>query len=112
MMAKTAGFTLRRLGGVGMSCGRRRMLCEIAVCTSCAAASMSRARSNCFVILVLPVLLTEFIEVMSAMALNWRSSGVATAAAMVCVSAPGNLAESLIVGKSAGGGARAGGGGE
>src|SRR3569623_1431957 len=100
MMAASDGLTLRRLGGVGMFGGRRRTLCEIAVCTSCAAASMSRARSNCSVILVLLVVLVEFIEGTPGMALNCCSSGVATAAAMVLGSAPGSEAETLIVGKS------------
>src|SRR3569623_1940233 len=100
MLAKSDGFTLRWLGGVGMFGGRRRTRCEIAGCTSCGAASMSRARAICSVILVLPVVLVEFIEVTPGMALNCCSSGVATAAAMVLGSAPGSEAEMLMVGMS------------
>ena len=37
---------------------------------------------------------------MPAMWLNWRSSGVATEAAMICALAPGRLACTLMVGKS------------
>ena len=47
-----------------------------------------------------PKLLVEFIEEMPAMVANWRSSGVATAFAMVAGLAPGKLAETEIVGKS------------
>ena len=49
---------------------------------------------------VLPVVLTESMELTPGIALNCRSRGVATAAAMVCGSAPGRLAETLTVGKS------------
>jgi len=44
--------------------------------------------------------LDEVISVMPAMWLNWRSSGVATEAAMICALAPGKPAETLMVGKS------------
>ena len=37
---------------------------------------------------------------MPAMWLNWRSSGVATEAAMICALAPGRPAWTLMVGKS------------
>ena len=42
---ESAGLTLRKLGGAGSSCGRRRSVAEICDCTSRAAPSMSdRAR--------------------------------------------------------------------
>src|SRR5947207_14295850 len=49
---KSAGFTLRKLGGIVISIGRRR--CEIvsAICTSSAASSMLRLRSNWMVMTV------------------------------------------------------------
>jgi hypothetical protein len=47
-----------------------------------------------------PSVLVEFIDEMPAMVANWRSSGVATAFAMVAGLAPGKLAETEIVGKS------------
>ena len=52
--AESAGLTLRKVGGVGMPGGRRRVHAAMAACTSCAAASMSRSRANCSVMLVLP----------------------------------------------------------
>src|SRR3954469_12624184 len=72
----------------------------MAACTSRAAALMSRFRSNCNVMLVLPSWLVETIWLTLAMRLNWRSSGVATADAMVSGLAPGRLAYTLMVGKS------------
>src|ERR1700730_13078392 len=61
---------------------------------------MLRLRSNCSVMLVLPSWLVETIWVTLAMRLNWRSSGVATAEAMVSGLAPGRFANTLMVGKS------------
>src|SRR5947209_18411619 len=94
----SAGFTFRRLGGVGMpggSCGRAA---EIAVCTSWAAASMLRLRLNCRVIEVEPCEFVELIESMPAIPENCLSRGVATDAAIVSGLAPGKLALTLIVG--------------
>ena len=50
--------------------------------------------------LVAPSELDEVISVTEAMRLNWRSSGVATADAIVSGLAPGRPAETEIVGKS------------
>jgi hypothetical protein len=72
----------------------------MAACTSRAAASMLRFRSNCRVMLVDPRLLDEVISVTDAMRVNWRSSGVATDEAMVSGLAPGKPACTEIVGKS------------
>src|SRR6266567_6875827 len=72
----------------------------MAAWTSRAAASIFRFRSNCKVMLVAPRLLEEDISVTAAMRLNWRSSGVATADAIVAGLAPGNPACTEIVGKS------------
>ncbi len=88
----SAGFTLRSDGGDGMSGGSDRAVREIAPCTSCAAASMSRSRSNCSVIDVLPTVLLELIDVMPEIVANCFSSGVATAAAIVSGLAPGRPA--------------------
>ena len=57
--AKSAGFTFRNDGGVGMSGGSDRAALEMADCTSRAAASMSRSRLNCRVIDVVPRALVE-----------------------------------------------------
>ena len=72
----------------------------MAACTSRAAPSMLRLRSNWRVTLVLPSELDEVISVMPAMWLNWRSKGVAIAEAVISGLAPGKLAETEIVGKS------------
>ena len=64
----------------------------MAACTSRAAASMLRFRSNCNVMLVEPRALDEVISVTAAMRPNWRSSGVATEEAMVSGLAPGSAA--------------------
>jgi hypothetical protein len=61
---------------------------------------MSRLRSNCKVMLVEPRELDEVISLTPAMRPNWRSSGVATAEAMVSGLAPGRLAETCRVGNS------------
>src|ERR1700694_3338 len=61
---------------------------------------MSRFRSNCNVIPVEPRPLEEVIWVTPAMRPNCRSSGVATADAMVSGLAPGKPAPTEIVGKS------------
>src|SRR5579859_5374535 len=50
--------------------------------------------------LVLPKPLEDVIWVMPEMRPNWRSSGVATAEAMVSGLAPGRLAPTAMVGKS------------
>src|SRR2546428_373537 len=72
----------------------------MAACTSRAAASMLRLRSNCRTMLVEPSWLVEVISVTPAMRPNWRSSGVATADAMVSGLAPGKPAETWMVGNS------------
>src|SRR5947208_6884146 len=72
----------------------------MAACTSRAAASMLRLRSNCRTMLVEPSWLVEVISVTPAMRPNWRSSGVATADAMVSGLAPGRPAWTWIVGNS------------
>jgi hypothetical protein len=72
----------------------------MAACTSWAAASMFRLSVNWMVICVTPSALVEDIESMPAMVVNWRSSGVATAEAMVSGLAPGREAVTWMVGKS------------
>jgi hypothetical protein len=78
--------------------GKERAAREIPVCTSCAAASMLRSRSNVSVMFVLPCRLLELISVMPAMVENCFSSGVATADAIVSGLAPGRPAMTWIVG--------------
>src|SRR6185437_14375519 len=88
----SAGLTLRSVGGLDMLTGNCRDAAWIAAWTSSEAPSMSRSRSNWMVIEVRPAELCEVIELTPAMEENWLSSGVATALAMVCGSAPGRLA--------------------
>jgi hypothetical protein len=72
----------------------------MAACTSRAAASILRLRSNWSVILLFPRVLDDIISVTDAMRLNWRSIGVATLEAMVSGLAPGSEALTEMVGKS------------
>ena len=72
----------------------------IAACTSCAAASRFRSRLNWRVICVEPRKLVEVIESSPAIVVNCRSSGVATADAIVSGLAPGRRAVTWSVGKS------------
>ena len=104
----SAGFTLRKLGGTVISIGSWRCATDRADCTSSAALSMLRARSNCTTIEVEPVVLVDEIEVMPAMVASWRSIGVATDAAMVSGLAPGSAALIWMVGKSTRGSAATG----
>src|SRR5919109_3113093 len=94
----SAGLTLRYVGLLGRFAGSCARAALIAACTSRAAASMSRERSNCSVTLVLPRPLEEVISVTPAIRPNWRSSGVATADAIVWGLAPGSAALTTIVG--------------
>src|SRR6185295_1330503 len=90
----------RKLGGELMSSGKARCAEEIADCTSSAAPSMSRLRSNCRTTEVLPSVEVDDIEVTSAMVENRFSSTEATEEAMVSGLAPGSDAVTLMVGKS------------
>jgi hypothetical protein len=72
-----------------MSPGRRRIACEIAVCTSWAAESMSRFSENVSVMRELPLVEVDVISSMPEMRLNSRSSGSATVFAMISGLAPG-----------------------
>src|SRR5204863_6601996 len=72
----------------------------MAACTSRAAASMFRFRSNWRTTDVAPSVLVDVISVTPAIRPNWRSRGVATDDAMVSGLAPGSDAETWIVGNS------------
>src|SRR6266446_7183746 len=67
---------------------------------SWAAASMFLSSVKTTVIWVRPRALVDVIESMPAIVENWRSSGVATAEAMVSGLAPGRLAATWMTGKS------------
>src|SRR5215467_3494674 len=83
-----------------MSLGNNPLAALIACCTSCAAASILRDRSNCRVIEVTPTPLNDVIWLSDGIEVNCCSSGVATADAIVLGLAPGYCAVTLIVGKS------------
>src|SRR6201987_2400026 len=100
MTGKSAGFTFRKRGGIVISTGSLRAATVSAVCTSSAAPSMLRLRSNWIVIEVMPSDDEEVSEGMPAMVDDWRSIGAATDAAMVSALAPGNCPWMLMVGKS------------
>src|SRR6516164_4708562 len=100
MMGASEGFCLRQLGLVGRLAGRDPSEALIAACTSRAAASMLRLRSNCRVMLVDPIWLVEVIWFTPAIWPRCRSSGVATDDAMVSGLAPGRPAFTLTTGYS------------
>src|ERR1039457_2377243 len=100
MTGWSAGFTFRKEGGLGIPGGSSGVACVIMACTSWAAASMLRFNSNWMVMEVAPSALVDVIESMPAMVENWRSSGVATADAIVSGFAPGRLAVTTMVGNS------------
>ena len=100
MMGASAGFTFRYVGLFGRLVGSWARAALIAACTSFAALSMSRARSNCSVIRVDPWVDDEVISFTPAMRPSWRSSGVATVPAITSGLAPGSAAVTEIVGNS------------
>ena len=59
MIGWSAGLNFRNDGGAGMPAGSSGITAAMAVCTSTAALSMLRPRSNCSVTLLLPVELDE-----------------------------------------------------
>ena len=91
---------MRNDGIDGRSLGRSVSDALIAACTSRAAPSILRLRSNCTVMWSEPSEDTEVISVTPAMVPRLRSSGAATVAAMMAGSAPGRLADTRMVGSS------------
>src|SRR3954467_14145547 len=102
-IGKSPGLTFRKLGGVVISIGKRRCATESAVCTSSAAPSMLRLRSNWMVIEVIPRDDEDVRDVIPAMVESWRSIGAALAIVMVSALAPGRVDGMLMVGKSTAG---------
>src|SRR3954471_17424809 len=99
-MGESAGFTFRNDGRLGRLAGRSALAALIAACTSRAAESWVRSRSNWRVMEVDPSELEEVISVSPAMRPKRGPSGVATAEAMVSGLAPGSAALMLMVGRS------------
>jgi len=100
MMGASAGFTFRYEGFPGRLAGNWLRAALIAACTSRAAASMFRLRSNWSTIPVEPSWLVDVIWLMPAILPNCRSRGVATAEAIVSGLAPGNPADTWMTGNS------------
>ena len=84
----SAGLTFCRDGGAGICGGSCRAAFAIIACTSWAAASILRLRSNWRVMEVASGLLAELIEVTPAIVANCFSSGSATLDAIVSGLAP------------------------
>ena len=99
-MGLSAGFTLRKVGGLGRLRGSCPPALLMAAWMSSAAPSMLRSRSNCTTTCVEPFTLTEVICATPAICANCRSNGWATVEAMVSGLAPGRLAVTWMVGNS------------
>ena len=100
MMGESAGFTLRQVGGFGRFLGSWPEAALMAACTSLAAPSMLRSRSNWIVMALEP---SDDVEVSCetpGICANWRSSGCATEDAIVSGLPPGSDADTWMVGKS------------
>ncbi len=89
MIGWSLGLVLEKVGGEGRSTGRLPVACEIAVCTSVAAASMLLASANCSVRVTFPCVLCEVTSSSPLICMNCRSSGVAMLFATVSGLAPG-----------------------
>ncbi len=100
MIGVAAGLVLRNVGRAGRSDGRSVCAALMAACTSRAALSMLRLRSNWTVMRVVPSELREVNSDTPGISPSRRSSGAATVAAMISGSAPGRLAVTLMVGYS------------
>src|SRR3954453_19803781 len=100
MIGWSAGFPFRKLGGVVISAGSRRCAVEIADCTSRAAPSMFRFRSNWSTIELWPRIEVDVIDDTPAIVENCFSRIEATEEAIVSGLAPGSWAETWMVGKS------------
>src|SRR3954464_1600194 len=90
MIGWSAGLTFRKLGGVVISAGSRRCAVEIADCTSSAAPSMFRFRSNLGTIEAWPSIRVDVIVDTPAMVENCFSRIDATEDAIVSGLAPGS----------------------
>src|SRR5215475_13777340 len=100
MIGESDGLTLRYVGGEGRFFGNCPVAAFIAACTSPAAASMLRSRSNWMVIDDWPSTLVEVSCDTPGICAIGYSNGCATVVAIVSGLAPGNLALTEMVGKS------------
>src|SRR5258708_26206885 len=100
MTGASAGLTLRYVGGAGRLMGRSPAEALMAACTSRAAPSTLRSKLNWMVIAAPPKVLIEVISETPEICPRRLSSGAATVEATVAGSAPGKVAETVIIGKS------------
>ena len=100
MIGAAAGLALRYVGLLRSAAGKSERLALIAPCTSRAAESILRFKSNCKLMRVWPLLLDEVISLTPEITPKRRSSGVATLDAMVSGLAPGMAALTVMTGKS------------
>src|ERR1043166_548844 len=100
MIGASAVLIVRHVGVFGRLIGKSFAAALIAACTSRAARSTFRFKSNCSVIEHPPSVLTDVISVTPEICPSRRSNGAATDEATVAGSAPGNEAEIEITGKS------------
>ncbi len=98
MTGASAGLRLRYVGLLRSVAGRSARAALMAACTSRAALSMLRLRSNCRLTRAEPLELLDVISLTPAMMPRRRSSGVATLEAMVSGLAPGSDADTEIAG--------------
>src|ERR1700687_4895375 len=96
----SAGLTLLYFGGFGRFCGRNPPATLIAACTSCAATSIGRSRTNCKVIVDVPNELVEFIGANPLICPNCRSSGVVIDETITSALGRGKKGVTWMVGKS------------
>src|ERR1017187_10280278 len=98
IIGASAGFTLWYVGGFGRSRGNSLDAALIAACTSRAAPSILRFKSNWMVTELPPSVLMEVISDTPEIWARRRSNGAARAEATVAGSAPGNDAETEMMG--------------
>ena len=99
-IGEAEGLDFRKLGSVGISAGMSAAAALMAACTSWAAPTMSRVRSNWMAMREEPWELVEVSSLTPGISPSRRSKGAATRAAMVSASAPGRLALTRMVGNS------------
>src|SRR4051794_17649579 len=100
MIGASAGFIFRYVGGPGRLIGKSPAAALMAACTSRAARSTLRFKSNWMLMEVPPRVLTEVSSDTPEICAIRFSNGAAREEATVAGSAPGNEADTMIIGKS------------
>ena len=107
-IGESAGLILRYVGGPGRLIGRSLEAALMAACTSRAAESTVRSRSNWMVTDAPPSVLIDVISETPEIWLSRFSNGAASDEATVSGSAPGREAVTMMTGKSTRGSAATG----